>query len=82
MADIDRTYEGAVKEIMRLSDKISDLRRENKFLTEMWYAVAKERNDLKLEVARLKQKLSNSTPVADSPGHEWNGPRDRMFENR
>lgn len=60
MEDIDRTYEGALKEINRLCDTISDLRRDNKFLREMWETVAKERNDLQLEVARLKHQIKNS----------------------
>ena len=44
MEDIDRTYEGALREIHRLCGVVEDLKRDNKFIQERLQATINERN--------------------------------------
>ena len=44
MADIDRTYEGALREIHRLCGVVEDLKRDNKFIQERLQAIISDRN--------------------------------------
>jgi FtsZ-binding cell division protein ZapB len=63
MVELDLTLKGAVKEIHRLCDRITELESDNKFLTERLMALGRERNALRREVERLKDADFNEALI-------------------
>ncbi len=61
MQDLDRTYRGAVREIMRLCDRIKQLEADNKFLTEQLKVARDDRTKLCQMVIRWKDCAASST---------------------
>ena len=57
MADIDRTYNGAVREIYRLCDVVKRVQQDNKMLQELWESTIKERNRLQWENDVLRNQV-------------------------